>query len=33
LKELTFDWLLGAFNLPATKNAFASGALLDFTDR
>ncbi|MDR3401366.1 MAG: type II and III secretion system protein [Chthoniobacter sp.] len=25
LKELTFDWNLGQFNLPATKNVFAGG--------
>jgi general secretion pathway protein D len=25
LKELSFDWLLGQFNLPATKNVFAGG--------
>jgi general secretion pathway protein D len=25
LKELTFDWTLGRFNLPATKNVFAGG--------
>ena len=25
LKELTFDWTLGQFNLPATKNVFAGG--------